>query len=111
LSRSSTLARETTKIGAKPAFQVAVRTLVAFVLRCGDLCTDYMGAASAVEGIRAHQRIQRRRPAGYEAEVPVRHIVTRPEFDLCVSGRIDGVLRQEQSPGGGGDQDHPPPPR
>ncbi|MBR9979804.1 MAG: DEAD/DEAH box helicase, partial [Desulfatitalea sp.] len=98
MNRSSTTARETTKIGAKPVFQVAVRTLVAFVLRCGDLRTDYMGAASAVEGIRAHQRIQRRRPAGYEAEVPVRHRVTRPGFDLCVSGRIDGVLRQSDPP-------------
>lgn len=77
----------------KPTYKVAVRALVEFVLRCGDLRTDFMGALSAGEGIRAHQRIQRRRPAGYQPEVPVSCLAVQPAFDLLIGGRIDGVLR------------------
>ncbi|MBI5895237.1 MAG: PD-(D/E)XK nuclease family protein, partial [Desulfobacterales bacterium] len=63
------------------------------MLRCGDLRSDFMGAARAEEGLRAHQRLQRQRPEGYEAEYPVRLEVTQPDFTLCIGGRIDGVLR------------------
>ncbi|MBI5063079.1 MAG: hypothetical protein HZB87_06365 [Desulfatitalea sp.] len=37
-----------------PTFSIAVRALVEHVLRCGDLRSDFMGAARAEEGLRAH---------------------------------------------------------
>ena len=77
----------------KPTFTIAVRALVEHVLRCGDLRSDFMGSASALEGLRAHQRIQRQRPAGYQAECPVRLEVDQADFTLSIGGRIDGVLR------------------
>lgn len=77
----------------KPVFKIAVGTLVEFVLRCGDLRADYMGALGALEGIRIHQRIQRKRPPDYRAEVPVSHWVSLPAFDLLIGGRIDGVMQ------------------
>ena len=46
-------------------------------------------------GIRAHQKIQRGRPAGYQAEVAVSHVVDQEDFDLHISGRIDGVMEEE----------------
>lgn len=77
----------------KPTFSIAVRTMVEHVLRCGDLRFDFRGSAGALEGIRAHQRVQRRRPAGYQAEVAVGLEVERSEYHLKVGGRIDGVFR------------------
>ena len=52
-----------------------------------------MGSVGAVEGIRAHQRIQRQRPAEYQAEVPVQLSVEQPDFILNIAGRIDGLFR------------------
>ncbi len=77
----------------KPAFSIAVRALVEHVLRSGDLRSDFGGAARAEEGMRAHQRLQRQRPEGYEAEYPVRLEVSQPDMTVCIGGRIDGVLR------------------
>lgn len=78
----------------KPSFSISVRALVEHVLRSGDLSTAYVGSASAVEGIRAHQRIQRQRPADYQAEVPVQHTVEQPDFILNITGRVDGLFNR-----------------
>ncbi len=80
---------------SKPTFSIAVRSLVEYVLRSGDLRHDFLGSVRAIEGIRAHQTIQRRRPAEYTAEVPVNHVVDRPDFVLSITGRIDGVMIQD----------------
>ncbi len=73
---------------------VAVRELVAFVLRGGDLHREFSGPSRAVEAIRAHQRIQQARPSGYCAEVPVDIEVCRGDLRLSVGGRIDGVYKR-----------------
>ncbi len=64
-------------------------------MRSGDLHVDFFGSVSAIEGIRVHQQIQRQRPPDYQAEVPVSYTVGHTDFELCVSGRIDGVLVEE----------------
>ncbi len=79
----------------KPAFTIAVRALVEHLLRSGDLHADFFGSVSAMEGVRAHQRIQRKRPPGYQAEVPVSFTAEHADFQLRVTGRIDGVLIQD----------------
>ena len=73
---------------------VSVRDLVTFVLRQGDLggAREFVGSDRALAGIRGHQQIQRSRPAGYRAELPVEHYVEMDEFILHVRGRIDGLL-------------------
>jgi len=68
---------------------------VEHLLRSGDLRADFFGSVSAIEGLRAHQQIQRSRPPGYLVEVPVSFTVEHAEFQLCVSGRIDGVLVED----------------
>jgi len=80
-------------VAMTPHFNIAVGALIAHVLRSGDLRFEFTGGGRALEGIRAHQRIQRQRPADYQAELPVRLDIERPEFTLCVSGRIDGVYQ------------------
>lgn len=81
-------------ISSKPTFTISVRSLVEYVLRSGDLRHDFIGSVRAVEGIRAHQQIQGQRSTEYQSEVSVTHVVEHTDFELRVTGRIDGVLVQ-----------------
>lgn len=76
----------------KPRLTVAVRTLVAFALQTGDLASTFAGSQRPLEGLRAHQKIQRARPAGYQSEVALQHAIETPDFVLEISGRLDGVF-------------------
>jgi DNA excision repair protein ERCC-2 len=78
-----------------PSCTVSVRSLVEHLLRSGDLHFDLFGSVSAADGIRAHQQIQRQRPRGYQPEVVVRMEVGDTGLRLCVTGRIDGVLVED----------------
>ncbi len=77
----------------KPVVAVAVRTLVDFVLKSGDLAFAFKGNRRALEGLRAHQKVQSGRPAGYAPEVPVHHRLETARIVLAIDGRIDGVFR------------------
>lgn len=83
---------------SKPIRTVQVRELVEFALRRGDLGaeTRFVGADRAMAGIRGHQKIQRSRPAGYQTELPVEHLIEADEFTLQIRGRIDGLLTTSQ---------------
>lgn len=70
---------------------IPVRALVEHCLRSGDLVLEFSGVSRAMEGIRAHQKIQDRRPAEYRAEVFIRHQVETDDFIVDISGRMDGV--------------------
>lgn len=83
----------------KRNFAISVRELVEFVLRRGDLRAageSFRGRDRALLGTRAHQRLQRLRPASYRSEVPVSAVFERDKFILKVRGRIDG-LQVEQN--------------
>jgi DNA excision repair protein ERCC-2 len=71
--------------------RIAVRSLVEYVFRSGDLGGDFLGANRAVEGIQAHRKIQHARPAEYRKEIPVSYQFLTEHFILEISGRIDGV--------------------
>ncbi len=81
-------------VSGKPLYTVSVRDLVAFVLRRGDLGSErqFVGSDRALAGIRGHQTIQRSRPAGYQTETSVEHLVEADDFTLFIRGRIDGLL-------------------
>ena len=64
-------------------------------MRGGDLRFDYFGSIRAVEGIRAHQKVQRQRPEGYQAEVPVAYATCLDDIEVAVSGRIDGLFERD----------------
>ena len=76
-----------------PVIAVAVRELVEFVLRRGDLAGrgEFSAPGRALAGTRGHQRVQRARPAGYEPEVLIAETVAGEGFELRISGRMDGV--------------------
>jgi len=86
---------ESRQAGKMPSnlIKVAVTDLVAFVLRSGDLGGGgFTSAARLHEATRAHQKVQRSRPDGYQAEVYVSHLVERDELSLEIRGRIDGLM-------------------
>ncbi len=76
----------------KETIQIAVRGLVAHVLGSGDLSYGFRAASRNVDAIRMHQKIQKSRPDGYQAEVTVTHEMDAGDLILVVSGRIDGVF-------------------
>jgi DNA excision repair protein ERCC-2 len=82
----------------KPRRRIAVRELVAHTLRTGDLDRTFSAAGRTTEAIRAHQRVQRSRPAGYEPEVRVNHLVEADALVLEISGRVDGVYMESADP-------------
>lgn len=76
----------------KKTIQIAVRSLVEYVCRSGSLGGgDFVSANRALEGTYAHRKIQKSRPAEYQAEVPITYRLETTYFYLEISGRIDGV--------------------
>src|SRR5687767_15568389 len=75
--------------------RVSVRDLVELVLRTGGLGREsvFMGPRRALEGAKAHQRIQKSRPADYEAEVFLTRDIATQTLTLRICGRIDGLVR------------------
>jgi DNA excision repair protein ERCC-2 len=73
--------------------QIGVRALVEHVLRHGDLEPVAFRSNRSLESIRAHQKVQKERPAHYEAEVSVSYCHDADEHRLHIGGRIDGVYR------------------
>ena len=77
----------------KKNLKIAVRDLVAYALRSGDLAFDFLSSTRPVEAIRIHQKIQHSRPDHYQAEVAVSHYIDTELFTLTIGGRVDGVYR------------------
>jgi DNA excision repair protein ERCC-2 len=76
----------------KKSRKIAVRDIVAHVLRTGDLAFEFLSSTRPVDAIRIHQIIQQSRPENYTAEVAVSHRIETEMFTLSVGGRIDGVF-------------------
>ncbi|WP_108124014.1 ATP-dependent DNA helicase [Saccharospirillum mangrovi] len=72
-------------------FRVSVRALADFCLSEGDLVSGFRVTPSALEGREIHGLAQQKRGANYRAEVPVEWLWQQRDFDLIVSGRLDGV--------------------
>ncbi len=75
----------------KKSLRIAVRDLVAHVMRSGDLSHDFLASTRPLDAIRIHQKIQQSRPESYTPEVTVSHQIETELFDLTIGGRIDGV--------------------
>ncbi|WP_105104113.1 ATP-dependent DNA helicase [Microbulbifer pacificus] len=73
----------------RPELPLSVGELVAFSCRRGDLIADIPAGPTAQEGIRAHQRLQNKRPAGSEAEYRVNVRYPLEGETLVLRGRVD----------------------
>jgi len=75
-------------------FDISVKELGEFVWRRGDLKSgmDFTSPRRALEGTLGHQKLQSSRPEAYRAEVPLQLEIDQSGFQLCLRGRIDGVI-------------------
>ena len=77
---------------------ISVRDFVEFLTRSGDIDNRSSGrdADAMTEGARIHRRIQKAQPAGYRAEVSLKHEVVLTHdgttFAITVEGRADGIF-------------------
>ncbi|WP_279230374.1 ATP-dependent DNA helicase [Thermohalobacter berrensis] len=69
-----------------------MRNLVEFVMRSGDLDTRFMGKSRALEGTKAHQKLQKSSDENYTPEVTVKHQFEYEGFKFTIEGRVDGVI-------------------
>ena len=72
---------------------VAVRELVAFCHRSGDIDQRFQAAPTAADGQRGHREVAARRPTGWEAEVALSYRRNQEGRSLLLRGRADGVDR------------------
>ena len=80
-------------------FSISVRGLVEFIFRNGDI-TGGEGSFSKEamqEGSRIHRKLQKSMGSGYQAEVPLKLVIERPDFVLEIEGRADGILTEDKN--------------
>ena len=77
--------------------KVSVRNLVEFVLRSGDIDNTFVGSTRAVEGTRAHQKVQSSYGEEYTPEYTLKHILNYEDFTIEIEGRADGILIENEN--------------
>lgn len=89
------LKKRNQEMESSSSIRIAVRPLVEYVLRGGDLDSGFGRPNALVEGTRAHQQVQKeygeldQREVYLSAELPCEELV------FLVEGRCDGLLAQE----------------
>jgi len=78
--------------------KLGIRQLVEFSCCSGDLGYEAQPAVSAIEGIRTHQKIQKRYRQQANAEHSLRHIVNIDEYEVELGGRVDLLFANEIPP-------------
>ena len=76
--------------------QLSVRALVEFLLQRGSIDSRHTGFDRALEGARAHRRLQKAAGEGYAAEVPLLDTPTVDGISYRIEGRADGIFQDEQ---------------
>ena len=80
------------------ALKLGTRELVAFCCRKGDLGGEDSPGVKAMEGLRIHQKIQRRYNALAEAEVRVGLNTEIEDTEIELGGRVDLLFSAESPP-------------
>ena len=77
--------------------KISVRGLVEFIFRAGDIAggDGTFSKEAMAEGSRIHRKIQGKMGLNYEAEVPLKIDVVKPDFVLTIEGRADGILTED----------------
>lgn len=76
----------------KKEIKISIRKLVEFVMRNGSIDNRTSGSIKPVEGIRAHQMIQKSYEENYRAEVSLKYELKYNDITIVVEGRADGIL-------------------
>lgn len=81
----------------KNEIRISVRNLVEFVLRRGDIDSRFIGNSRAIEGTRAHKKIQSSYIDGYDSEVSLSCKIDYKDFLFRIEGRADGVFEENDN--------------
>lgn len=76
----------------------SVRGLVEFVLKSGSIDNRFSTSKRAIEGIRAHQKLQKSNEeifSKYEKEVYLSEEIELEDFLLKIEGRADGIIYED----------------
>lgn len=76
--------------------QISVRKLIEYVMRSGDIDNSYRSQRRMLEGVRAHQKIQKTYGEHYQKEVSFVHLSELEEVRFRVEGRADGLYENGQ---------------
>ena len=76
--------------------RISVRNLIEFVKRSGDIDRRFFSNKRAVEGIRAHQKVQREYSKDFLTEVFLRTTEEIEGINFTVEGRADGIEVTDQ---------------
>ena len=75
--------------------KTSVRKLIEFVMRSGDIDNSFRDNNRMVEGIKAHQKIQKSYDKNYQAEFYLKNITKIDDMEFHVEGRADGLLKKK----------------
>jgi len=85
----------TEKTEAPMVLKISIRSLVEFILRSGDIDSGFMSINRALEGSRAHRRLQKSYGDDYNAEVSLKKTMEFEGYSLVLEGRADGVFIED----------------
>ena len=75
--------------------KISVRNLIEFVMRSGDIDNRFHDNTRMIEGIRAHQAIQKKYGKNYKKEYSLKNITIIDEVEFRVEGRADGLISEK----------------
>jgi DNA excision repair protein ERCC-2 len=78
--------------------KLGIRQLVEFSCRSGDLGYEAEPSVAAIDGIRTHQKIQKRYRNEASAEHSLRHKISIDEYEVELGGRVDLLFADESPP-------------
>lgn len=73
----------------------SVRNLIEFVMRSGDIDNRFRDNTRMMEGIKAHQRIQKSYGKNYRSEYYLKNTSEVDDMVFVVEGRADGILKEK----------------
>lgn len=77
--------------------KISVRNLIEFVMRSGDIDNTFRDNTRMIEGIRAHQKIQKSYGLNYNKEYSLKNLTSIFGIDFQVEGRADGLIKDKGS--------------
>lgn len=83
---------------AEREISISVRNLVEFMLRKGSIDSGFMSSSRAIEGTRAHQKLQKLNESTFEKYMPEVYIKRRFQYknlNIVVEGRMDGLIEEQ----------------
>ena len=72
--------------------RISVRNLIEFAMRSGDIDNSFKSNIAALEGTRAHQKVQKSYGDEYKAEYTLKHNIEYEDYTLILEGRADGIF-------------------